>query len=301
MKSSLLSLALVASSSFAQAPPPALAANPQEVTPTTVVAEIEGKKYTAADVNKIGDMLPPQMRPNFTRDPKSFLQQWFMLKKIAGMAEEQKLDQKSPYKEGIEIQRMSLLMQAMVNEQSGKTTISQEEQKKAYEARKDEFTQAKVKIIYIPFTAGQAPAGADAAKKSLTEPEALAKAETVVKQARSGTDFVALVKQHSEDPISKEAGGDFGPIKKGDKLPDAVKQAVFALKPGEVSEPVRQPNGYYVFRLSELQPQAFEEVQETLFNELRNARMKEWMDGVAKSTEVKVTNEAYFNQVKQRQ
>ncbi|MBL8213261.1 MAG: peptidylprolyl isomerase, partial [Bryobacterales bacterium] len=197
--------------------------------------------------------------------------------------------------------RMSLLMQAMVNEQSGKTTISQEEQKKAYEARKDEFTQAKVKIIYIPFTAGQAPAGADAAKKSLTEPEALAKAETVVKQARSGTDFVALVKQHSEDPISKEAGGDFGPIKKGDKLPDAVKQAVFALKPGEVSEPVRQPNGYYVFRLSELQPQAFEEVQETLFNELRNARMKEWMDGVAKSTEVKVTNEAYFNQVKQRQ
>jgi peptidyl-prolyl cis-trans isomerase C len=297
MKSSLLLFALAASALAQNAPPPALAANPQEVTPETVVAEVEGKKYTAGDINKLADYLPPQMRPNFTRDPKAFLSQWFMLKKVASMAEAEKLDQKSPYKEGLEIQRMSLLMQALVNEQSTKMPVTPEEQKKAYEARKDEFTQAKVKIIYIPFSTGPAPP-ADGAKKPMTEAEALAKAETVVKQGRAGTDFVALVKQYSEDPISKDAGGDFGPIKKGDKLPDAVKQAVFALKPGEISEPVRQPNGYYVFRLSELQPQAFEEVQEVLFNEMRNQRMKEWMDKIAKSTEVKVQNEAYFNQIK---
>ncbi|MBL8222314.1 MAG: peptidyl-prolyl cis-trans isomerase [Bryobacterales bacterium] len=193
--------------------------------------------------------------------------------------------------------RMQILSQALIEERSQITDIPMDEQKKFYEQRKDSFTMAKLKLIYVPFAAGNAAAAAGA-KKVLTEPEALAKAEALVKQARGGGDFVKLVKENSEDPISKEKDGDFGPIRRGDQLPEAIKQTVFSLRPGDTSEPVRQPNGYYVFRLVEMTPQAFEEVQSTLLTELKNVRLKAWLDGQAKSVELKVERQDFFDSMK---
>jgi parvulin-like peptidyl-prolyl isomerase len=314
MKFPLLFLAtILAFSVFAQTAPapqtPAGAVNPSgaprpaaaDLPPDTVVAAAGTQKLTIADLEEVLAAIPPQMRQNYYRDPQNFLSQWFMLKKISALAESEKLDQKSPYKEGIAIQRMTLLMQALVNERTAQTVVSEEDQKKAYEQKKDDYSMAKVKIIYVPFAAGAAAQATDGGKKSMTEAEALAKAEGLVKEARAGKDFVALVKANSEDPISKERDGDFGPIRKGDKLPEEIKQTVFGLKPGDISDPVRQPNGYYVFRLSEFSAQPFAEVQESLFNELKNQRMKEWMEGVAKSTQIKVEKPEYFDQVKQSQ
>jgi peptidyl-prolyl cis-trans isomerase C len=102
------------------------------------------------------------------------------------------------------------------------------------------------------------------------------------------------VAEHSEDPISKEKQCDFGPIKRGDRLPDAIKQAVFSLKLGQISDPVRQPNGYYIFRLQELTPQAFDEVKEAISSELKNLRLREWLDANAKSVELKVERPDFF-------
>lgn len=295
----LLALALCASAQTPPAPKPAAPAASAEVTPATVVAEVDGKKLTAADIDKIAVSIPPQMRQNYAKDPKGFLSQWFLLKKIASLAETEKLDQKSPYKEGIELQRASLLMQALINERTQNTPVSVEEQKKAYEQRKDQFAMAKVKIIYVPMVTGAAPP--DAARKTLTEAEALARSEGLVKEARAGKDFVALVKQHSEDPISKERDGDFGPIRRADKLPDAIKNAVFALKAGEVSDPVRQPNGYYILKLTEFTTQPFEEVQDSLHSDLRNQQVRQWMESMAKATEVKVEKQDYFDKLRQQQ
>jgi len=264
---------------------------------TTVVGTSGDRKITVADVNKIMAGLPPQMKQNFSRDVKGFLSQWFMLQRLVDEAEKLKLADKSPYKEGIQMARMQILSQALIEERSQVTDIPMDEQKKFYEQRKDNFTMAKLKLIYVPFASGNTAAAAGG-KKVLTEPEALAKAEALVKQARGGGDFVKLVKENSEDPISKEKDGDFGPIRRGDQLPDAIKQTVFALRPGDISEPVRQPNGYYVFRLVEMTPQAFEEVQSNLLTELKNVRLKTWLDGQAKSVELKVERQDFFDSMK---
>ncbi len=278
---------------MAQNPPAA----PKPIEAETVVGTSGERKITAGEVSKIMEGLPPQMKQNFSRDVKGFLSQWFMLQQLVGEAEKMKLADKSPYKEGIQMARMQILSQALIEEKSQTTDIPMEEQKKLYEQRKDNFTMAKLKLIYVPFAAGNAAAAAGG-KKTLTEQEAQAKAEGLVKQARGGADFVQLVKANSEDPISKEKDGDFGPIRRNDQLPDAIKQAVFALRPGDISEPVRQPNGYYVFRLMELTPQAFEEVQTVLVTELKNVRLKQWLDGAAKSVELKVERPDYFESLK---
>lgn len=287
----ILSLFALSALLFGQAPPPKA-----ELKPETVVLETAGKKVTVADITAIVDGLPPQMRQNYTRDPKGFLQQWFMLLRLVKIAEQNKLQDKTPYKEGIEIARMQVLWQAQIEETNRNMVVSDDELKKAYEAKKDGYSQAKLKIIYIPFVATPAP---NAEKKQLTEADALAKAEKVVAQARAaGSDFVKLVKENSEDPISKEKDGDFGPIKKGDNLPEAIKQTVFGLKAGETSDPIRQPNGYYIFRMVEFSPQAFNDVRVAVENEVRSQRMREWMEGNSKAVELKLERPDFFESQK---
>jgi parvulin-like peptidyl-prolyl isomerase len=279
----------------AQNPPAPQAAAPKEpITGTTVIGTSGGTPVTAAEIQKMVEALPPQMRGNYNRDPKGFLSQWFMLKKLVAMAEKMKLQEQPPYKEGIEIARMQVLWQAMIEEQSKTLTLSPEDLKKAYDAKKDDYTQAMLKVIYIPFANSAQTQAAAGGKKLLTEPEALAKAEGLAKQARAGGDFVKLVAEHSEDPISKEKQGDFGPIKRGDRLPDAIKQAVFQMKMGQISDPVRQPNGYYIFRLQDLSPQAFEEVKEAISSDLKNQKLREWLETNAKAVEFKADRPEFF-------
>ena len=294
MRITLLLSLLAAGVLTAQDPP---AAPKPSITDTTVIATTGGRQITAGEVNKIVEGLPPQMRQSFARDARGFLSQWYMLQVLVAEADKLKIADKSPYKEALQVARMQILSQGLIEERSQSTDIPMEDQKKFYEQKKDNYTMAKLKLIYVPFGSANTQS-ATAGKKLLTEPEALAKAEGLVKEARGGADFVKLVKENSEDPMSKEKDGDFGPIKRTDQLPEAIKQAVFKLRPGDVSDPIRQPNGYYVFRLVELTPQAFQEVQVALLTELKNAKLKEWLDGTAKSVELKVERPDFFESLK---
>jgi hypothetical protein len=65
----------------------------------------------------------------------------------------------------------------------------------------------------------------------------------LVKQLRDGADFAELAKKNSEDKNSAASGGDFGVLRRGDRIPEEIKTAVFALKPGEVSDPDPSADG----------------------------------------------------------
>jgi parvulin-like peptidyl-prolyl isomerase len=139
------------------------------------------------------------------------------------------------------------------------------------------------------------PANQDpGAKKVLSESEAKAKAEKIYADLKAGADFVKLVKENSGDSTSAAKDGDFMPIRKSDQVPEEIKAAVFALKPGEFCPPIRQPNGFYVFRLQSLENQPFDKVREQLANELRSTRMSEWVQSTQKSTPVKIELEDAF-------
>ena len=94
--------------------------------------------------------------------------------------------------------------------------------------------------------------------------------------------------------ISAAKDGDFGIIQKTSPYPDALKNAIFALKPGEVSEPVRQPSGFYLIRLDEFKIQPFEEVNNQIVEELRQTRFNEWLKGLESRFAVKIDNPLYF-------
>ena len=78
------------------------------------------------------------------------------------------------------------------------------------------------------------------------------KAEKVRKLAQNGGDFSALARQYSEGP-TKDSGGDLGFFSAGQMVP-AFDKAVFAMKPGDVSQVIKTQFGYHVILLNEVKP-----------------------------------------------
>jgi peptidyl-prolyl cis-trans isomerase C len=297
MKSTLFFLftaAMWAQSAAPQAVPPATAA--ETLPPDTVVATFEdGRKLTAGELNSFLAAMPPNMAQGAAKDRRAFVQQFALMHRLSEMAEKNKLDQRSPTREALEFNRMYLLMNAQLHEVLTTINVPPAEEQSFYAANQERFKQVKVKAIYIPFSAAPSTAGANE-PKHLTEAEARTKIDGLRAAIVAGASFVKLVKESSEDPTSAAKDGDFGTLHSTDNLPDAIRAAIFALKAGEVSEPVKQPNGFYLFRAEEVTAQPFPEVQDQVLNELRQGHFKQWMDEVNRGLNFKIQNEGYFSE-----
>ncbi len=93
------------------------------------------------------------------------------------------------------------------------------------------------------------PADATAQQKG----DAKARAEAIRKDIVEGNkDFAAVAKERSEDPGTKQAGGDLGWVDRG-SLEPALADAVFALAPNNVSEPIETKLGFHVVKVEEKQ------------------------------------------------
>ena len=266
-----------------------------EIEDDAVIAILDdGYKLTFGELKGMAGALPPQMQQNAMRDRKAFVRQLALMRKLSSLAEQNKLDQKSPTREVLLFNRMYMLMSAQINFAVDTQVVPPEQLQKFYDANKDRYSQVKVKVIYVGFSSN--PASAAPGKKYLSEPEAKAKVEKVRAEIAAGADFVKMVKQHSEDQASAEKDGDFGNIRRNDKLPEPIRNAVFALKPGEVSQAIRQPNGFYLFRAEEVSTRAFQQVRDEIFNEVKQLQFKQWMDQTEKALNVKYVSDAFFNQ-----
>lgn len=86
-----------------------------------------------------------------------------------------------------------------------------------------------------------------------TEEEALALAKELVERLRAGEDFAELAREYSDDPGSKESGGDLGWFGRGRMVPE-FEEAAFSLEPGEISDPVKTMFGYHIIQVLEKDP-----------------------------------------------
>jgi peptidyl-prolyl cis-trans isomerase C len=291
MKPFSLPIFLSLGAAWAQtAPAPSTPAPPMPNLPEeTVVATFEdGAKFTMGDFKRIYSVLPPANQEMAIRDRNEFLHQWAVLRRLSKMADDLKLGEQSPYKEAIEHSRMQVLVQAKINEAINSATVEPAEIVKYYDSNKQKYQQVKVKAIYIAFSENPAPPAAGKGKKVLTDAEAKAKAAKLLAAIRGGADFVKLVKENSDDAMSREKDGDFATLRMSDNIPDAFRTAVFALKQGEVSEPLRQPKGYYLLRAEEVTFSPLSQVRDTIFNDLKQQQYAEWFAKLNRDTKVTV-------------
>ena len=267
---------------WAQAP----AADPAK----KVVATIAGRDITAGEIQEMFAKFSAQDMQMFQQDPQSILSQYYLFVHLAEEGEKAKLNEKSPYKEQYEGLKLQFFRSAFLNEENNTFPVTAEAIEAYYQQHSAQYQQAKIKAIYIGYAGqvvptGTSPAAMEAAAKDAlraaqskrSEADARKLAEDIVKQLRGGADFAKLAEQYSEDLASKAAGGDFGVIKISSEYPPELKNAVFAMKPGEISEPLRQPTAFYIIRVEERGSQPVNEVREPIVQALRNEHMNQWM------------------------
>lgn len=104
-----------------------------------------------------------------------------------------------------------------------------------------------------------------------TEEEAL----DVISRLEKGEDFAELAKELSEDPGSKDQGGDLGFFPRG-QMVEEFEEAAFALGDGERSEPVKSSHGYHIIETLERKEGrevTYEEVAETVKEEIKEEKV----------------------------
>ena len=120
-------------------------------------------------------------------------------------------------------------------------------------------------------------------------PRATAKAVTSVesraleikRKLEAGKDFSELAKKYSEDTGTKDKGGDLGFFTREGKV-KVISDAVFAMQPGQTSEPVRSSVGYHILQVIERRPAGVKPLEE-VNGEIRSRLLREKQMTAAKA------------------
>jgi peptidyl-prolyl cis-trans isomerase D len=105
-----------------------------------------------------------------------------------------------------------------------------------------------------------------------TDAQAAAQAKQLYERIKGGADFAALAKEFSKDSSSAQQGGDLNWSTR-EAMDKTLGDRLFAMKEGELSEPVKTQYGYHVLRLDGIQVPAgksFEDVRAELGATMRN-------------------------------
>ncbi|HRC86144.1 MAG TPA: SurA N-terminal domain-containing protein, partial [Thermoanaerobaculia bacterium] len=108
-----------------------------------------------------------------------------------------------------------------------------------YGAHKDEFTQqeqVRARHILLKVDDNRTDAAAQQQMAALR------------KRIEGGEDFAAVAKEASEDPGSKDRGGDLGFFGRGQMVPE-FEQAAFGGQPGKLIGPVKTSFGYHLIEV----------------------------------------------------
>lgn len=142
-----------------------------------------------------------------------------------------------------------------------------------YNNRRNDFmSPERVKVRHILI---KSDASSDAAMKT--------KAEGLLKSIQGGGDFAKLAKENSDDPGSKEQGGEVGWMVRGQMVPEFEK-AGFALKVGETSGLVKTTYGYHILQVEaheQAHLQSIDEVKGQLVVDISKRMASQQMQSLA--------------------
>ena len=145
--------------------------------------------------------------------------------------------------------------------------------KATYDARKADYTELKARHILFK------------AEGDAQATEATAKAQLLRERLVKGQDFGKAAEELSEDPSAKGNGGDLGWFRFG-QMVKPFSEAASALKPGEISQPVRTQFGIHLIKLEGRREKTFADVKADLAKEIVDgkfsARAQERLEQIRK-------------------
>jgi parvulin-like peptidyl-prolyl isomerase len=120
--------------------------------------------------------------------------------------------------------------------------------------------------------------------------------EGILKRARAGEDFAALAKEYSEDPGSKDKGGEYK-FPKGQMMPE-FEAAAFSLNTNQISDIVTTKYGYHIIKLSEKIPaqkvafaKALSDIKDGLTQQALQKQFPDYLQKLKKEAGVEILDE----------
>jgi peptidyl-prolyl cis-trans isomerase D len=163
---------------------------------------------------------------------------------------------------------------------------TQQEIQQYYTAHQSEYSvpeQARARHILI-----KVDQGAD----TKTDAAAKAKAEALLKQIQSGANFADLAKKNSDDPGSKDSGGELGFAQRGRMVPE-FDNAIFTQKIGD-TKIIKTQYGYHIVQVEERQ-QAHAQVLNEVLPTIQATLIRQKSSAAQQSYAQALTSEAMKN------
>ncbi|HET9438573.1 MAG TPA: peptidylprolyl isomerase [Longimicrobiales bacterium] len=122
--------------------------------------------------------------------------------------------------------------------------VSDDDIKKYFEENREQFGQRPATISFTQVVI--IPKASDSARAT-----ARAKLEEAMKELATGADFAVVARKYSDDPSTKERGGDLGWFRTGAMVRE-FDQMAFALQPGQVSPIIETSFGFHIIKLEKV-------------------------------------------------
>lgn len=152
-----------------------------------------------------------------------------------------------------------------------KVSVTDDEIKGFYSTNEARFEEPeKVKVAHILISTGnpRGPAMSDDDKKAKKKI-----ADDLLKRAKAGEDFGKLAKEYSDDPGSKDDGGEYPPFPRGTMVKE-FEAAAFSMQTNQVSDLVTTVYGYHIIKLINKYPAKKHELSEPEVKDMIKSRLE---------------------------
>ncbi len=255
------------------------------------MATVGGKPLTAKQAVDLLKAIQPEDRKRYENKLAELIRQIYMEDATADEAIRMKLDQQSPWKEQLKISRANILTQAFITQEASSGATA--DPKAYYDGHPSEFDQVKLSGILVTFNPPGTPANAAGVQR--TEADALAKANDIEKKIKAGGDFSALARTDSDNQQTAGRGGEIGSFTMDSpNVPQNVKDLISKMEPGQVSEPFRIPNGFYIFKVDSRTKLPLEQVKATIIQKQQTEKTQALLRQQLEKYDVKVQDADFF-------
>ena len=255
-----------------------------------VVVKIGGKGYSAEHLERLRSSLPEQFKQNIAHmNNKSFVDTYANLLALSNASEKIGLLEQEPFKSQFEFNRLNFLAQIYLSQINSTLSINDEEKKQYYEDHLANYSESNVSAIHVEYDplpelaerAGREPVG---------EQDAWAESEKLLLSMRQGAEFADVAKEHSDDKLTANSGGVVGWLSPDSDLAPTLKKAIFELKPGQVSQAIKDGGKFYIFKINEVRAKTYSEVLPDILRKIQSAKVQEKLEEIRVTMPVEFTD-----------
>lgn len=255
-----------------------------------VVISVGTAQIRASQFNALINAAPPENQAAMKANKRAVADELGKMLALVQEAQRRGLDQDATFRAQMMLARDNALAKAVVDKLQASATPTDAQAKAYYDAHLSEFGQTKVKHILVGDNEVQGSPNAR------TQADALAKVSQLEAKLKAGGDFAALAKSDSDDPGSKDKGGELGEVAPGQTVPE-FDTAIKTLAIGQVSEPVHTRFGYHIIVVESRDTVPFEQAKSSITDQLTTQAVGSEIDKIAANAHINVS-ESYFGPAK---